>query len=75
MEWRKNYEKHPKKHLISTDHFQNLLMGMRKKYAGMMVHQCEEIKYSINDISKVHFDEQVIDLKDYLKDFSLKIES
>ena len=48
---------------------------MRKKYAGMMVHQCEEIKYSINDISKIDFEEQVIDLKDYLKDFSLKIDN
>ena len=40
----------------------------------MQVHQCQEIKYSINDIMNLDFDEQIIDLESYLKDFSIETE-
>ena len=62
------------KYLISTDHYQSLLMGRKRKYIGMSVHQCQEIKYSINDVLNLDFDEQIIGLQTYLKDFSLDTE-
>ena len=64
-----------KKYLISTEHYRNLLMGTNQKYVGQSVHHCDEIKFSINDISKIHFDEETIDIKNYLRDFSIKIEN
>ena len=49
-----------KKYLISTDHYRNLLMGKKTKYIGERGHQCDEIKYSINEIAKINFEEEVV---------------
>ena len=64
-----------KKYLISTDHYRNLLMGKKTKYIGERGHQCDEIKYSIKEIAEINFDEEVVDLTNYLKDFSIKTEN
>ena len=64
-----------RKYLISTEHYHNLLKGIDRKFIGMKVHQCDEIRYSIKNISNISFDNQVIDLTNYLKDFSLKTEN
>lgn len=63
------------KFLISTDHYRNLLIGNEQKYIGMLVHQHEEIKYSVDEISKIKFDDQVINVRDYLMDYSIKIDN
>ena len=44
-----------RKYLISTEHYRNLLKGIKRKYIGMKAHQCDEIKYSISNISKISF--------------------
>jgi hypothetical protein len=62
---------------IKATHYQELLMGVHRQYKYRPkkiddLPDCEDITYSLDDISNLVFDEQIIDLKSFLLDYFIK---
>ena len=62
---------------IKPTHYQELLMGIHRQYKYRPKNvsyfpDCEDIRYSLDDISKIVFDENIIDLKSFLLDYFIK---
>ena len=68
------YSKEGKFYAIRPDHYQALLMGtdISFRFQANALAECKEVKYSIDDVSKIVFRENIVDLNGFLLDFHIK---
>ena len=68
------FSKEGKFYSIRRDHYQALLMGTDISFMFQPndLADCKDVKYSIEDVSKIVFSENTIDLNSFLLDFHIK---